>query len=98
MRRLPVVVAADAPVKSFFTCWGYDSEYELTVDIYRHRVVWMLELDRPWADPPRTVEQSHEELLREGPPHCCVWGADPAELEAVVASVRAANSPVATPA
>ncbi|MHB8873338.1 MAG: hypothetical protein ACYC8T_06595 [Myxococcaceae bacterium] len=75
-------------MKSYFCCWGFDSEYELTVDIYSERIVWLLELDPQSADYPRLVEQSHGDFLRSGPPRACAWGVGAPTLALITQDVR----------
>jgi len=47
---------------------GYDAEYEYAVDVGPDRIVWHLEFDEQWSDPPRDEVQSFEDFMACGHP------------------------------
>ena len=55
-------------LKTFDWTEGYDQEYEFTVYIYKNCIVWHLEYDKQWINPPEKAIQSLEDYLSRGAP------------------------------
>lgn len=55
-------------LKNFSWCEGYDAEYEYSVDVYERYIVWHLQFDEQWIDPPKDAVQRIEDFIRDGPP------------------------------
>lgn len=55
-------------LRNFSWTEGYDGEYEYSVDVYQNCIVWHLEFDEQWRDPPRDSVQYIDDFLQNGPP------------------------------
>ncbi len=47
---------------------GYDGEYEFRVKLYKNCIVWHLEFDEQWTDPPENAVQDLQDYLDNGAP------------------------------
>ncbi len=67
MESVPVVEKGKH-LKNFSWNEGYDAEYEYSIDVYENCIVWHLEFDQQWSDPPRDAIQEITDFVKNGPP------------------------------
>jgi len=78
--------------------WGFDGEYNFSASIYEDHILWYLEFDEQWTDPPQEAIQSLDDFLKNGPPRSFDSNCDSKEIRKIVlrakkqAKAKAANA------
>jgi hypothetical protein len=68
---------------------GYDKEYEYSVQVTDDRIVWHLQFDPQWSDPPRDETQSFEDFLARGHPSDFSGGCNAEIRKEVLTKIKA---------
>ncbi|MDD5707857.1 MAG: hypothetical protein PHR35_18210 [Kiritimatiellae bacterium] len=70
---------------------GYDKEYEYSVEVTDDRILWHLQFDPQWSDPPQDETQSFEDFLAHGHPSGFSGACDDDIRKEVLGKIKAAG-------